>query len=202
MRSRGITNAEVRLGDAEALDLPAASFDAALVGFVIFFVPDPPKVLAELHRVVRPGGRVALSIFDGPPGFAWLREVAEELVGRAPARPGDEFNEASVLQAALVAAGFEQPGGVDVTQRFVFADVDQIEAWQRSHGGRLLLDRLDDQQLSRYRSLVAERLEDHRVDDGFELVQRARMVVARRPGCGSTVGAGVRPTLSTPGTTP
>lgn len=138
-------------------------------------------MLAELFRVVRPGGRVDLSIFDGPPGFAWLPEVVEELVGRAPSRPSDEFNKASVLEPALVAAGFEQPGGVDVTERFVFAGLDQVVAWQRSHAGRLLLDRLDEQQLVRYQELMAERLEDHRVDDGFELVQRARMVVAQKP---------------------
>lgn len=176
-----ITNATVVQGDAEALDISDGEFDAALAGFMIFFAPEPERVLAEMHRVVRPGGRVALSIFDGPPSFAWLPEVVTELLGKQPAHAGQEFNKAAVLEPALVAAGFDQPTGHDVTERFVFAAADDFEAWQRSHAGRLLLDRLDGVQLARYRGLIAERLVDHRVDGGYELVQRARMVVAHRP---------------------
>ncbi len=179
---RGVVNAEVRVGDAEALDLPDATFDAALAGFVVFFAPDPPTVLRELHRVVRPGGRVALSIFDGPSGFDWLPEIVRELLGAPSHRPSDEFNKASVLEPALVAAGFEAPTGHVVTERHVFADVDQVEAWMRSHGGRLLLDRLDGIQLARFQGLLEEHLEANRCPDGFELVQPARLVVARKPG--------------------
>ncbi|HEX2576363.1 MAG TPA: class I SAM-dependent methyltransferase [Aquihabitans sp.] len=181
LRARGASNAEVRVGDAEALELPDGAFDAALAGFVVFFAPDPPAMLSELHRVVRPGGRVALSIFDGPPGFPFMAEVTEELVGPPSHRPSDEYNKASVLEPALVRAGFEQPTGRDVVERFRFADADQVERWLRSHAGRILLDSLDDLQLERFRGLLAERLEAHRVDGGFELVQRARVVVARRP---------------------
>ena len=179
--TRGIGNAEVRVGDGEALDLADDAFDAALAGFVVFFAPDPPRVLAELFRVVRPGGRVALTIFDGPAGFGWLADVARELFGPGSPRPSDEFNKAAVLEPALVAAGFEEPAATVVTERFRFAGPDQVEAWQRSHGGRLMLDHLDDLQLARYRGLVAEHLEANRVDDGFELVQAARVVVARKP---------------------
>lgn len=178
----GTTDAEVAQGDAEDLAAGDASFDAVLGGFMIFFVPDPPQVLAELHRVVRPGGRVALSIFDGPPSWPWMADVVREVIGEQPARPSDEFNKASVLDPALEAAGFDAPTATEVTERFVFENLDAVEAWQRSHAGRLLLDRLDDLQLQRYLGLMAERLEDHRVDGGFELVQQARMTVATRPG--------------------
>ncbi|MGI8709932.1 MAG: class I SAM-dependent methyltransferase [Acidimicrobiales bacterium] len=177
----GVADAEVAKGDAEDLAVPDASFDAVLGGFMIFFAPDPPKVLAELHRVTRPGGRVALSIFDGPPSWPWQGELVRELMGPPPARPSEEFNKAAVLVPALEAAGFDAPTGNDVVERFVFESVESVEAWQRSHAGRLLLDGFDDLQMERYRALLAERLEDHRVAGGFELVQRARMVVAVKP---------------------
>ena len=177
----GITDAEVAQGDAERLAASDGSFDALLAGFMIFFTPDPPAVLAELFRVVRPGGRVALSVFDGPPAWPWLADVVREVIGDQPVRTGDEFNKASVLDPALEAAGFDTPTATEVTERFVFADLGAVEAWQRSHAGRLLLDRLDDLQLERYCGLLAERLEDHRVDGGFELIQRARMTVAHKP---------------------
>lgn len=181
LEARGIGNAEVRMGDAEALDLPDGSVDAALAGFLIFFAPDPPQVLAELFRVTRPGGRVALTIFDGPSGFAWIADIAEELFGPPTQRPSEAFNRADVLEPALVAAGFEPPTATVITERFRFDGPDQVEAWQRSHGGRLMLDHLDDVQLARYRGLVAEHLEGNRTDDGYELVQAARVVVARKP---------------------
>ena len=54
---------EFVVGDAHALDLPAASFDAAVAHTLVSHVRDPLAVLAEAARVVRPGGSVA--IFDG-----------------------------------------------------------------------------------------------------------------------------------------
>jgi ubiquinone/menaquinone biosynthesis C-methylase UbiE len=54
---------EFVVGDAHELDLPAASFDAAVAHTLISHVRDPLAVLAEAARVIRPGGVVA--VFDG-----------------------------------------------------------------------------------------------------------------------------------------
>lgn len=54
------SQAKLILGDAQALDLPAASVDAAFATFVFCSVPDPVLGFRELRRVVRPGGRVYL----------------------------------------------------------------------------------------------------------------------------------------------
>lgn len=48
------------IGDVQALDFPAASFDTAIATFVFCSVPDPVLGLRELARVVRPGGQVLL----------------------------------------------------------------------------------------------------------------------------------------------
>jgi ubiquinone/menaquinone biosynthesis C-methylase UbiE len=182
LTAKGIRNAEARVGDAEDLDLPDGWFDVVTGGFMIFFPPDPPRVLRELHRVLAPGGTLALSIFDGPSGFPWMGDIADELFGPSPRMPSHEFDKAAVLDDALVAAGFTRPIGIEVIERFRFANAGQVEAWMRSHGGRLLLDRCDDQQLARCRELIAQNLEaHHRTADGadYELVQRARMTVAQ-----------------------
>lgn len=60
--------ADFRVGDAQALDLPRASRDVAVSGLVLNFVPDRAKALAEMQRVVRPGGTVAFYVWDYPGG--------------------------------------------------------------------------------------------------------------------------------------
>ena len=61
-------------GDAMRVPLPAASVDAATIAFGIRNVEDPRRTLAELYRVVRPGGRIAILEFGMPtlPGLASL----------------------------------------------------------------------------------------------------------------------------------
>jgi SAM-dependent methyltransferase len=56
------------LGDAQSLTQADDSFDVAAMALVISFIPDPAKALAEMVRVVRPGGLVAAYMWDMPGG--------------------------------------------------------------------------------------------------------------------------------------
>jgi ubiquinone/menaquinone biosynthesis C-methylase UbiE len=99
-RAEYLTNLEFTRGDARDLDLPSASFDAAVAHTVLCHVPDAPALIAELARVTRPGGHLIL--FDGdyaantinhPDGptterivAAWLENVVHDsrIMRRAP----------------------------------------------------------------------------------------------------------------------
>ena len=178
------TNVEVRVGDAAHLESDDGSFDAITGGFMIFFPPDPPRVLREIRRTLRPGGRVALTIYDGPAGFPFQAEL-EVAVGAAPRRPGPggRFNEAAVLCPALADAGFASVTTIELVERFRFASLDEIERWQRSTGVRRALDSLDAGQLAAYREGLAARLEPFRDErGGAQLDQRAVAVLADAPG--------------------
>lgn len=59
-RLDALPQAECVQGDAAALPLPDAAFDAAVSTQVYEYVPDMPKALAELHRVLKPGGRALI----------------------------------------------------------------------------------------------------------------------------------------------
>ena len=79
-------------GDAMCIPLPQASVDAAAIAFGIRNVEDPRRTLQELHRVVRPGGRIAILEFGMPtlPGvgalYRWYFQCVLPRVGRLVSR--------------------------------------------------------------------------------------------------------------------
>jgi SAM-dependent methyltransferase len=64
---------DIRHGDASAMPYDTASFDAALSQLVLQFVPEPEKALAEMRRVVRPGGVVAAAVWNSYGGMPHQR---------------------------------------------------------------------------------------------------------------------------------
>jgi ubiquinone/menaquinone biosynthesis C-methylase UbiE len=76
----GITNVVPTQADAQALPYPDASFDAAYLTLVLGEVPDQARALQELHRVLKPGGRLVVGELLNDPHyvpFGSLRERAE-----------------------------------------------------------------------------------------------------------------------------
>ena len=64
-RQRNLTNIAFQLGDAHQLPFPDQSFDRISSRLGVMFFSDLPKALREMHRVLRPGGRIALLVW-GP----------------------------------------------------------------------------------------------------------------------------------------
>jgi ubiquinone/menaquinone biosynthesis C-methylase UbiE len=78
----GLDNIEFRRADMTALEYPNGSFDAVVSVFSIFFVPDMEGLVRELWRMVRPGGKLAVTTW-GPrifePAYSrWLIAVGKE----------------------------------------------------------------------------------------------------------------------------
>lgn len=64
-------------GDAQALPLPDARVDAAVMALVLFFVPDPPQAVRELVRVVKAGGTIAAYQWDLAGGGLPLQPILD-----------------------------------------------------------------------------------------------------------------------------
>jgi ubiquinone/menaquinone biosynthesis C-methylase UbiE len=82
----GITNIQARQGDARRLPYPDAAFDAAYLVAVLGEIPDQEAALRELHRVVKPDGRIVVGELLGDPHM-----VGERSLRRRAAAAGLSF---------------------------------------------------------------------------------------------------------------
>lgn len=110
---RRAPGARFEAGDAEALPFPDAAFDAAVSGYGIIHLPRPAAALAEMARVLRPGGRVAVSVWAGPEPGTGLGAAVSAIRAHAdlsvPLPHGPDFFQFSApgaLASALAGAGF------------------------------------------------------------------------------------------------
>ena len=114
-RERGVKNYNTKVADACALPFQDAVYDAVLCRLGIMFFPDPAKGAEEFLRVLKPGGRAALTVWNIPAKNEWLAiagaTVREKLDLPAP-RPDEpgvfRFGEVGSLRKILEMTGFEE----------------------------------------------------------------------------------------------
>ena len=147
----GVTDAEFRLGEITASGLRDDSADAVLCTDSIQFPDDPPAAYAEIRRVLRPGGRVALTCWE-------------------PVDPGDERLSARLrkvdLAAGLAGAGFT---GIAVEDRPAWRARERA-LWEAADA----IDPGDDPALLSFRDEASRSL------DHFDLIHRV-LAVATAP---------------------
>jgi SAM-dependent methyltransferase len=120
-------------GDAEALPFPDSSFDAVLISFGLLHFARPEQALAEARRVLRPGGRVAFSVWARPEeavGFGIILRAIEAYgkldVPLPPGPPFFRFSDPAETRRVLLATGFAAPATVRVSCQWVIADGDTL----------------------------------------------------------------------------
>jgi SAM-dependent methyltransferase len=127
----GVENAEFRTLDAERMDLETNSVDGVLCRWAYMLMIDPAAAFAETRRVLRPGGRLAFSVWA-----ARERNPALSLAGRIlvelghvpppdPEAPGPFFMaDTGRIRELVVGAGFAEPAIEEVPFRWQFANQD------------------------------------------------------------------------------
>ncbi|MEE8157749.1 MAG: methyltransferase domain-containing protein [Dehalococcoidia bacterium] len=113
-RVAGLTNVQTQVMDGQDLQLPDNWCDVAFSNFGIIFFPDPDKGLQEMHRVLKPGGRVAVSTWSSPQNLEFLQVITGAIRQVVPAflPPGPHvwlrFQDAPVLRQSLERCEFRQ----------------------------------------------------------------------------------------------
>ena len=121
--------AQFRQGDAMALPFPDDTFDASVMPLVIFFVPDPVKGVAEMVRVVRPGGTIAAYAWDIAGGGFPLEPLRVEMraMGMTPLNPPSiDAARLDALRALWTDAGLQAIETREITVQRTFADFDEF----------------------------------------------------------------------------
>lgn len=126
--------AEFRQADAMALPFSDDTVDAAVMPLVIFFVPEPARGVAEMARVVGPGGVVAAYAWDmaggGFPYAPVLRELRAMGV-EVPTPPSADASRLDSLQALWTGAGLEAVETREITVQRTFPSFDEYWATVR-----------------------------------------------------------------------
>jgi SAM-dependent methyltransferase len=103
-RDLGVTNIEFKRLELEWIDLPTATVDAALCRWGLMFTLDPGAAVQECRRVIRPGGRIAVAVWDDAKQNPW----------------------ATIPTRAMVELGHVTPPDPDAPGMFALADAERV----------------------------------------------------------------------------
>lgn len=170
--------------DAERLTFRDAAFDRVLCGLGLMFFPAVPRALAEMRRVLKPGGLAVFSVW-GEEARAPLVSCALQCIRRILPPPKVErlspfrFGEPALLRQTLEAAGF---AGVELHVHVLSCAFDTSQAyWQAfrdlAGGAAAGLSRLPEAMLVRLGEEVAQELAPCRQGEGY--VAQSEVLIAR-----------------------
>jgi ubiquinone/menaquinone biosynthesis C-methylase UbiE len=171
--------------DAGALAFPSSSFDLVAAGFVVQVLPDPDVALAEAHRVLVPGGTIALSLEKQSVGrLRWLYELAAEFFGTPVPSDDDSENGAmssTTLDSLLTAAGFTNLTVAPVAMPIPLADPSALWDWLTPRGLTDAVRSLPDDRAEAFRERFLTSAETMQADGGIVLDFRATLHKALKP---------------------
>ena len=143
-RQRGVDNAEFRVIDAQRIPLADDEVDAVLCMNAYMVIPDVASALAETRRVLRPGGRLAMTVWGAPERNPWASVTSQILVDQGhiprpdPEAPGiTNLSDPAGTTALLGNAGFRDVETADVDIHFSFDSIEDFDRWVADVAGGL-----------------------------------------------------------------
>lgn len=188
---RGLTWARVEPGDAEHPDFPANGFDVVIAGFLVFFLDDPAAAVARWGRLLRPGGRLALSTFAEHTDSTIAMYTAIEAALRPfrPAGTGNPLETSDPTRTPEWVAGLFAEAGltdvqmVEIDQRSEYASPADFYDFLLSAGGRFIVESIPPADEAAAREAVTAAVTEHlrQYDGTFARMTGMRLTTAVRP---------------------
>jgi ubiquinone/menaquinone biosynthesis C-methylase UbiE len=181
---RALANVSFERADAEALPLPDATFNAAVCGLGLMYVPDPVKALSEMRRVLRPGGRAAAAVWGARRkcGWAEIFPITDARVASDVCPMFFHLGTKDTLARTFEAAGFAEVRSrrLSTTLRYASAE-DALAAVFRGGPVALAYSRFDE---ATRRAVHAEYLDSiaaYRSGGGYEVPGEFVVAAGRAP---------------------
>jgi ubiquinone/menaquinone biosynthesis C-methylase UbiE len=183
----GVQNVSFAAMPSESLALPDASFDVVLCQFGLMFADDPLRALREMWRVLRPGGKLGITVWSVPERLDVF--LLTRLVGAALPPPVEEpvatpwrLGAPGLIEGFVADAGFRDVALTPLTLSFVVDDA--AEEWNRwkDSGNPVAqaLAALPEGQRAQIRERAFAALEALRDDEGIRVASEALLVTAVR----------------------
>ena len=175
LRALRLPRVDVKYIDATAIDEPDSSFDLVFCAFVLHFLTGKAQALAEVARVLRAGGALAMSV-PGPGmqegWWAKYNSVVDDFRSKAnlPDRavvPGGSWDELAAAASLRVVQRETVPIALPLT------GPSQHWEWLLAHSHRGLYDALDEAARENFRDTVLRSLEEEHPSAGCELLAEA-----------------------------
>lgn len=187
----GITNIETRERDLEGIAEPDATFDVVLCREGLMFAVDPVRAVAEMHRVLRPGGRLAIAVWGPRERNPWLAALLDAFtaVTGVPVPPPGVPGPFSLSHPVRLAELLTDASllGVRVEEfpvPLTAASGDAWWDWATALAGPLAarLGSLPDAGRQAVRADALKAVSIHRTDEGLEIPGLALLASARAGG--------------------
>jgi ubiquinone/menaquinone biosynthesis C-methylase UbiE len=185
-RGPAARRADFRVADAQALPFPDAAFDVVASALVINFIPDRPRALSEMRRVVRAGGMVAGYVWDFAPELSPsgpLRRGMRRFGIDIPELPGTRDATIGALSSLFEQAGFEKIAARTIEVTLAYSDFNDF--WQAQTPGYAPTTKLMAAMTKGERERLMETVRAGlpvRPDGRIEYSARANAIRARVPG--------------------
>jgi SAM-dependent methyltransferase len=177
--------------DAEALPFESGTFDAVVSAFGICHLPNPDLSLRGAHRVLKPGGRIAFSVWDAPERaigvgavYAAIRVHGSMDVGLPPGPNLFLFSDPERSLNALRSAGFDSPTVRQAPQVWRIDDPDSLFdkiAGSSVRAGTTLRAQSPAARLA-IRTALGEKVSEYKRGAHFELPMPALIAAGIKPG--------------------
>jgi SAM-dependent methyltransferase len=187
----GLDNVEARVMDAEHLELPDGSVDAVVCRWGLMLMADPAVCVAEVLRVLRPGGRLAANVWGPPEDNPWPAVVLGVLIDEGLMQPSGPDSgpglfalaDETRLRDLVTGAGLTDVVVERIVANWQYADGDEYWRVQTSlsTSAARTLAPLDDGRIAGIRRQVDGELDAYRTADGLVLPGLSLGVAAHRP---------------------